>query len=246
MAKLSDLNPSEQIKLCIYGNSGTGKTCFATSFPTPLWFCDFDGKVSSAANFWRAKDPKRLEGISYENFSGYQAQGGIRVFQKFDAMLRELETKCPFKTVVLDSLTTFTDALMQHVIQENPNTKRFNRDTPVLQDYGLLNQYFKTVMRRLLALPTNLVVVGHIKVTEDQITGETIHRPALSGQLPELLPVLFQEVYRSYTETKDGKALYLAQTRSNGKYMARTEAPSMPPIIPLDYNAIINAFKGEK
>lgn len=246
MARLSDLNPSEQLKLCIYGNSGTGKTCFAASFPTPLWFCDFDGKVGSAANFWRTKDPKRLEHIAYENFSGYQAQGGIRVIQKFEGMLRELETKCPFKTIVLDSLTTFTDALMQHVIQENPGTKRFSKDTPVLQDYGLLNQHFKTIMRRLLALPTNLVVVGHIKITEDQITGETMHRPALSGQLPELLPVLFQEVYRSFVETKDGKTTYLAQTRGNQRFITRTEIPSMPPVIPLDYDAIISNFKGGK
>lgn len=242
MPNLADLNPSEQIKLCVYGLSGTGKTCFATSFPTPLWVCDFDGKISSAANFWKLKDPKRLSGIQYEDFSGYTT-GGVRVFQKFEGLLRQLEEKCPFKTIVLDSLTTFVDSLMQHVIAENPATKRYSKDIPVIQDYGILNQLFKTTMRRLLALPTNLVVVGHISMTKDEMTGEVIYRPALSGQLPEVLPVLFQEVYRSFTEVRDGKTLHLAQTKAQGKMMARTQIPSLPPVIPLDYNAIVAAMK---
>lgn len=242
--KLSDLNPSLQIKVCIYGHSGAGKTCFASSFPGPIWVADFDGKISSAAAYLRSKNPKQLDSIDYEDFTYSPSSGGLRVFQKFSKCLNSIEAACAegkmkYKTVVLDSLTTFSDALMQDILAENPGGKRPAPGVPALQDYLIFNNYLKPILSRLLALPCNLVVVGHIAMDKDELTGEIHHKLALSGKLPELIPVLFQEVYRAFTEVKDGATLFKLQTRSNGKYMCRTQIPSLPTFIDSSYEGIM-------
>ena len=125
--KLSDLKQTDSnIKVLIYGLSGAGKTSCALGFPGPMYVADFDGKISSGANFWEAKDPKRLEAIEYDNFQPTAANGGVRVYRKFEAKLAELEDlakqgKFPFRTFVLDSLTSFGDMMLQAIMADNPS-----------------------------------------------------------------------------------------------------------------------------
>jgi hypothetical protein len=243
--KLSELNTSDSHKLLIYGESGSGKTCFATGFPGPIYFADFDGKLSSASNYLKATNPSKINEIEYENFTPEPSKGGLRVFNQFNKKLLDHEKlakegKFPFKTYVIDSLTTFSDAMMKEIILQNPGVKRVDEKTPSMQDYLILNSHFKEYIYRVLALPCHVIMIGHIAQEKDEYTGEIKCRPMLTGKLPELLPILFREVYRTYTTQKDGKTVYVAQTRPSQKYVARTELTAMPDLIPLNYLSIVN------
>ena len=56
MARLSELKTVDLIKILVYGEPGSGKTCFAAGFPGPILFLDFDNKVSSAARYYAGQE----------------------------------------------------------------------------------------------------------------------------------------------------------------------------------------------
>jgi hypothetical protein len=245
---LTDLDSTSRLKILVYGHSGVGKTIFATGFPKPLYVADFDGKISSARNFYPAE---ALSEVSYDNF---QPQGEInsdKPFVRFNTELVTLERqakegKFPYKTFVLDSITTYTEQMLREIMRQHPGAKRYDQKTPVLQDYGIMNSHFKLYLSRVLQLPCNVVVTAHIQTSKDERTGELHHEPMCTGKLPDLLPVLFEEVYRAYTENKAGETSYLAQTRAGNRYRARTQLKGLPNPVELSYKRLSSFLKGEK
>lgn len=238
MAQLSDLKTSENIRLLLFGDSGTGKTCFASGWPGPVHYADFDGKVSSAAAFL-ADSPKLAE-ISYENYAPTDKIGTAGA--RFNADLGKMrkEGKLP-GTLVLDSLTTFSDEMMRYLMKLNPGIKRMDTlgaATPAMQDYQVARLFFKQMLGELLNLPCNLVVTAHVQMDKDEITGEILRTPMIAGKLSRELPILFPEVYRSYV--KDGK--YLAQTKSDSKFQCRTQIRGLPAEIELKYESVIRKY----
>ncbi|HUR97951.1 MAG TPA: AAA family ATPase, partial [Pyrinomonadaceae bacterium] len=115
--KLSELKPSQNKKICVLGDSGSGKTVFAAGCPGPIYFFDFDGKISSAASYF-AKDPERLTQIHYDSYQ--PADEKDHPFARYDKKLTELAQAKPFPyaTVVVDSLTTYADAMFKEIVRQ--------------------------------------------------------------------------------------------------------------------------------
>ncbi len=249
--QLSELNTEKRLKILAYGHSGTGKTIFACGFPLPIYVADFDGKISSARNYYSIKDSERLKQISFDSF---QPKGKIEIdkpFARYNTELVNLERLAagpepfPYKTVVLDSVTTYLEQMTREVMRQKPQTKRYDKDTPVLQDYGIVSSHFKLYLSRILQLPCNVVVTAHIGLTKDELTGEVTYGALLTPKLAPMLPILFEEVYRTYTELKDGKTLYMAQTQASRKYSARCQIQGLSNPTELSYTNIAKFLKGE-
>jgi len=245
---LKDMKLDSKIKLMIYGSSGSGKTVAAVTFPKPLHVCDFDGKVKSAAAYWLDKEPAMIEGVTFEN---YRQSEDRRVIAEFNTWLRTMrefsEEDFPYKTIVVDSLTTLAEALLREIIRENPQTNRTFPDVPAMQDYLVNKTRFTQIITNILALPCNVVVVAHVSLDKDEVTGEMMKSPLLSGKLASIIPVLFDELYHAYTLKKDDRLLYVAQTRPDNGYIARTQIPGMAEKVPLTYKSIEKAMmKKEK
>lgn len=244
MALLSSLKPETKHTVLVYGDSGNGKTVFSTSFPGPIKVFDFDGKVMSAASYWGQKDAERLGTIDAEDFQSMNAHP--EQYVKFFTMLTQLEATArqggafPWKTIVLDSLTTWCDALMREIVRQNPGIKGAAPGLPGLQHYGLFGSKFREQLSRLLALPCNIVVTAHIDITKDEMTGEILRKPLVIGRNASYLPIIFGEVYRAFAETKDGKTEYWAQTQASGQWIARTQIPGLAPKIPLTYQSLVS------
>ena len=243
MALLSTLKPESKHTVLVYGDSGNGKTVFATSFPSPMKVFDFDGKIMSAVSYWGQKDATRLTQIDVEDLQSMNAHP--EQYSKFYTLLSQLESQAkagnfPWKTVVLDSLTTWCDALMREIVRQNPGIKGAAPGLPGLQHYGLFGSKFREQLSRLLALPCNIVVTAHIDITKDENTGEILRRPLVIGKNASYLPIIFGEVYRAFAETKDGKTEYWAQTQASGSWIARSQIPGLAPKIPLTYQSLVN------
>ncbi len=238
MPALNTLKPDQNIKLLLYGESGAGKTVFSCGWPGPIHVCDFDGKVSSAAAYFAGTD--KLNDISYENYAPTDSFGTAGM--RFNADLGKMrkEGKLP-ATLVLDSLTTFSDEMMRYLMKLNPGIKRMDTRgaaTPAMQDYQVARLFFKQVLGELLNLPCNLVVTAHIQVDKDEITGEILRTPMIAGKLSRELPILFPEVHRAYV--KDGK--YLAQTKSDARFQCRTQIRGLPAEIELKYESLTKQY----
>jgi hypothetical protein len=239
VAKLSELNPSLQRKILAYGEPGSGKTVFALDFPGPIYVFDFDGKIGSGASFY-AGDTKRLESIEYDSYVPTGADD--RPAQRFETKLRELERlsvegKFPYATVVLDSFTTFGDAYMKDVLYANPSIQRTRSPTtviPAMLDYRIQNIGIKAILTRLLGLKANVLVLAHIKIEKDELTGRIERLPNAPGGLAVHLPVVFEEVYRTYVEVKNGERRYAAQTQADDAFpKVRTQIRGLPAVIAL-------------
>lgn len=238
--KLSELDSSKNLKVLAYGNSGSGKTVFACGFPGPIYVFDFDGKISSAANFY--KGTPQLDLIEYDAYTPKVGEPTDRPFVRYNTKLVELEKlakegKFPYATVVLDSLTLYADQMLKEIVIQNPGLKRQESPTvklTCLQDYMILSSHFKNMLVRLLQLPCNVVVSAHIQTNKDDLTGEIHREPLLPGKLPAFLPVMFEEVYRTYKE-KD----HMAQTQTSVQYNARSQIRGLPPTIKLEYAELL-------
>lgn len=242
--KLSEFKPSETIKALFCGSPGSGKTCAALSFPYPMLVLDFDNKVNSAAA-WYEKDKERLEGIEVRSLG--RSLDGVDPIVEFLAVIKELGEQqkagaMKYKTLVIDSATTFSSAVLAHIVKTNPGIKRPSSAQgvqPTPQDYGILKREFSRLIPGLMTLPMNLVMTAHIKIDRSEITGEIIRSPILDGSFSQELPIFFEEVY--VTTMKDSKTI--AQTRSDNTYnFCRSQIPRLPSPVELKYENLIRKY----
>lgn len=240
--KLSEMKPSEFLKVLLIGPPGTGKTCAAISFPYPILVLDFDNKINSAAA-WYAEDKERLENVEVRNLSrkldGSDSIAELNKIINDELIPQQKAGQMKYKTLVIDSATTFSAAVLSHIVKTNPGVKRVTSQQgvqPGMSDYGILRREFARLIPGLLSLPMNVVMTAHIKVDRSELTGEIIRSPLMDGSFAVELPVYWEEVYRVFM--KDGKPY--AQTKNDQMYdFCRSQIPKLPNPIELKYEELI-------
>lgn len=246
--RLNEVTTNNLVKVLVYGEPGGGKTVFAAGFPGPILYLDFDNKISSAARFYAAEE-ERLKQIEVKNLSSALTANPIQEMEKIIAELIEQQKKSTYlyKTLVLDSVTTFSAACLGHIVKTNPGIKRVitaQGQQPGMQDFGILKREFQRLIPGLLTLDMNVVMLGHISIQKDELTGELIRGVLMDGSFADQLPIYFEEVYRAYvTEVQGGKREFYAQTQSDNKFKCRSQIPGLPPIIPLKYEELTKERK---
>lgn len=208
-----------KLNVLIYGKSGTGKTSFACCFPKPYVF-DFDKGMLGQ----RGRD------VEFDTYSSYQ---------EFEMRFVELEKECQYETIVLDSITTMQEYLMEKILTAN------RKQLPTLHEWNMLIISLKDLFMRLTKMSKHLVVVAHEQVLQDEITGEMLVRPLIVGKkLPAQLPLWFDEVYRAQvSRTKDAMPSYDILTASDIKYTAKTRLSCLEPVLSWSKaGKMLNAF----
>ncbi len=238
MAKLSDMNPSARRRVLVYGKVGSGKTVFACSFPGRKHISDFDGKLSSAAAYY--KGTTTLETIDYEEYKTNQP------FHRFDNWLRE-QTLAAEKgtfaidTLVIDSLTEMIAAMLEDFMTKNGGIQRTRTTIGTIAsmlDYRAIALQARNLFIRLFALPCHVVVCAHLRTEKDELTGMIQNGPEGPASIITHLQVIFEEVYRSYVEGEGDKRRYVAQTQANAQYPARSQIKGLPAVIDLSYESL--------
>lgn len=229
MAKLGELKTEGKSKLLILGDPGEGKTVFSCSFPGPILLLDFDGKADSAAMFYK-QDKERLNFIEVKDYSSSLSNDPINELNMLidkELIPQQKAGKLEYKTIIIDSITTFSAAVLQHIVNTNPGIKRNPTKQgvqPGLQDYGILKREFKKLIPGLLSLDCNIIMTGHYSVNKDDLTGEISRQPLMDGAFAQQLPVYFKEVWRLYTD----KGKRMAQTQSDYKFKCRSQINGLP------------------
>lgn len=228
---LSEIKTEGALKVLVQADSGTGKTVLASTFPGPILFLDFDLKVDSAAAYLRFKSLNdQLNCITVEQFP---PQIGISPIDKLSKLINEIlipqqkSGNMAFKTLVLDSITTFSSATLAHIVKSNPGMKRNDSKQgpqPGLQDYGILKREFQRLIPGLLSLPCNIIMLAHIAIEKDEATGQIMRHSMMDGSFARELPIYFKECWRMYM--KDGKRMI--QTQSDHMFNCRSQLPGLP------------------
>lgn len=89
------------------GEPGTRKSTCALSYPKPIYFFSFDGKMNALTIPMRAWGVNASE-ISFDDYSDWT---------KARTKLESFRVNCPFKTIVIDSITSCADYMLRQVLE---------------------------------------------------------------------------------------------------------------------------------
>ena len=219
-----------KIKVLVYGDSGTGKTTFISTFPKPYIF-DFDNGLLSI----RGKD------VDYDVYYDEDVRHPS-AYSSFEKKIDEFFKECEYETIGIDSLTTLQRALMNEV--QYVNQKHIGKNM-TREEWGIVIGRLERLFYKLVHAPCNLVVTAHEIVTEDPITGEITNRPLVYGQkLPGMIPLWFGEVYRAQIEyDKERKRVYRVLTAATRRYTAKSRIRCFSELEVPDYEVLMRKIE---
>lgn len=247
--KLSELESQDYIKLLIVGASGSGKTVGAASFPGPIWFADFDGKVSSAAKFY-AGNKDVIDSINFEPYSKMPIKGDIKLNRKprMSAFMSDLQAiydlqnnkkPLPYKTIVIDSITTLGNSILEDYRSvSQTGVKRPNPDQNSQSDYGLFKTHFTQTLTGILSLDLNVIFIAHSLLMKDETSGSITNEILFPGKMSSELGIYFEEVYFAKLD-QGGKNVW--QTKPDPRTSFCRTQRKLPPEIPANYAEIVKA-----
>ncbi len=239
--KLTELPPETSFFGLFVGDSGSGKTVAAASFPKPIHFLDIDKRIAGI----RGAPFITPDGISLTRFQGDD------ILQELEDFFNSYEKSDPgYKTIVLDGFTSLAMMMLDGAFKltakmgdKNSGSNRRAQghpkigsvDIPGLEEYGYEQGGWKNVLTYLkYSIKCNVICTAHWRDTFDKdgtVNGQRINlRPAV---LPSVL-IWFDEVYyfekQSLRQNVPGIGAtdvlkYYVQFRSE---LARTTIPDLP------------------
>jgi hypothetical protein len=229
---------TENLKVFVIGDYGTGKSVFASTFPTKGYVFDFDNRILSYRGFdW-----------DYDSFET-SAKGWV-LFEKKINEVAEMVKDGTYKSVSLDSTTAMTDVAMERALQIDP--RRSDEGGPIWNvHYQIVRNLVEGKLHKLLTFKCNIVLIGHWKVDIDAKTGAVLSiDPMLTGQLSTKVPGYFDEVYCAATKTGEKGTQYILRTVPRGMYKARSTISGpyrlLPDELPNNYVSLISAMRKAK
>lgn len=171
IAKHTGKFAADFVKYLFYGESGTGKTRLASTFPNVI-FADIDHGMSSVT--------EQVARIDIEDDPAQQ----ISAFEKLEHMYKFLKTgNHNYKTVVIDTLNEMQRIAMQATVEDFPAIRRSYENLPSQSDYGKMLHDFIELVRNFIALPMQVVLLAQVgtrqfetDVLQPQLIGKNTSR----------------------------------------------------------------------
>jgi len=237
MPNAKDILPQIPSRVLSLGDYGTGKSVFASTFPTPGFVFDLDDGIQ----IYRGKD------WDYETYTP-SAKHWIQFEKDVNRVVKETNDG-KYKTVVVDSTTVLAAIAMERALQIDP--KRSNTEGPLWNiHYSMVKNLMEGQLRKILALSSkaNVVVIGHLHIVVDNDSGAVVAiEPLLPGSLSENFPGNFSEVYCHFSQKREGKTDYYIRTAPKGLYRARSRVSGieglLPETVPNNYPKILEILK---
>lgn len=183
------------LTLLLKGDSGTGKTYKAAQFPRPVFF-NFDNNLSGL----RKLPADTRKGIRIVNPRADE-KGEVKasdVWANFVKQLEAVSQDATVGTIVIDSLTTMAEALMDKVLKTGDPAKAVE-----IQNWGEFSRFMKWLGEELLCatdLDKHVVFLAHESVMVEKLTGKVKYLLSIGGQTKSNFDLYFTDVWRSYTK----------------------------------------------
>lgn len=255
------------IHVLCYGESGTMKSTFASTFPKPL-LCFFFDPLGKDSPYLRAGMssgflPSQYPGFTTQDIFDEEGELQIRLeyfldpfpqnpaaFPSFQNRFAQLQSHIwgvkpipgepSWKTIVFDSATYLELGARKYAQYAlNPTAK-----DPRQWFGSSTDQLEEILMVSVGSLPLNIVTICHIDEDKDEAGGSMVRNPALPGRLRKHASSGYGEFYRSYVlrgmpdaKNPNPQALYHLQTAPNGLFNAGSQILA-PDGCPPQYEAL--------
>jgi hypothetical protein len=207
----------DSFNLLLCGDSGTGKTFLASTCRKPVHIDSFDPGGTKHLKPWIERGEVIVD-TRYEGDDPFSPQ----VFKLWVDEMKRREKMDYFShlgTYILDSATSWSDAIMNQVLKAAGipgEAPRFTHDyTP--QKIQIVNW-----IKRMLRYSCDFVLTGHLDGSTDQVTGKTTYRFMTTGKGEVTIPLLFDELWVTTTKETSKEVVYQILTRRTGPFVART------------------------
>src|SRR3990172_1284979 len=243
MPTLDTVDPSILFSM-FKGEPGTRKSTQALSYPKPQYWFSWDRKMEALLKpmkLWGI-DPKQINFDDYEDWN------------KAAIKLERMQVDCPYKTIIVDSITSCADAALRQSMKLKKGTSRKSGATagkeiagiPVneLEDYmaeaGALSELIALLKDIHRYHKMHVILIAHVIQAEyKSITGEThMSRTIVTAgkRIAPKIPAYCTEVYhfnidKGFDISAGGN--YGLLTEHTGDDFARTS-------LPLDRKIIFN------
>lgn len=207
---------TEHIRFLVYGQSGSGKTYSLRTAKKPLFVDSFDpgGSVVLSDLIEKGLAVVRSE-FELEDPKHPSA------FEKWDKAFDELEkagVTGQFGTYVLDSATTWGQACLNYVMKKAGRAG----GTPQQNDWYPQMVLMEAGIRRIFALPCDVIFICHDDVQKDEIVGKLSRAPMLTGKSKTRIPLLFSEIYYSDSKRSSKGTEYVWQLTRDSTNQAKS------------------------
>lgn len=229
--------------MLIYGEGGSGKTAFASSFPKPLILLDMKEKGTETI--------RQVEGIDVLE---------INEWYEFEETFWELKKDRHYKTVVLDQITSLQGIGIEHIRAENEyeagdmfNKRDWGRLSGMMQTWLLNYRNLWSEEKDICFLAHQRVFGGEDDAGEDQIEPSVGARlsPSVSSFMNGAVSVIGNTFIREkYDKEKNRTVQYCMRVGPHAYYRAKIRLPpgsvEIPDVIVNPtYEKIMRLSRGE-
>ncbi len=205
----------------VLGRLGTGKTSSLATLPKPLLIHSFDPGGSKSLKKY-IDDPN--SGIYVESFENEDSKKPTE-YARWERRFLQLKDDGAFDyfaSYAVDSATTFTAAALNEVLRAAGRAGTI----PQIQDYQRMMSMMGHFVHMVNSMAVNFVMLGHLTLEKDEITGKITAVPLIVGKQKETLPTLFDEVYISVAKPTAQGNEYKFLTQHESYYEARSRLAS--------------------
>lgn len=243
MEGIMDITPDSEefIKAIFYGPNGTGKTTLSGTFPGPVLILDVNERGTRVLASEDGKCKKR----------------SVDEFEMFAQAFWFLKAgKHPFKTVVIDNVTTLQEVAMKYIMNKDTEYDlNKDMDMPTKRDWGGLSQILKRWLIDFRNLPMNVVFILQEKRDKDDDleSDEASVYPQVSPSVRAILGAAVDVIGRTYVMEKtdaEGKTVtkFCLRVAPGPKYLAKIRLPrgaqTPKSIANPSYDALIKIMNG--
>lgn len=222
-------------KLLFVGENGSGKSIAAASFfkagPIRIW--DFDGRLKPVKSYFPDAD------INYDTFSSDNFRTG------FLNELESITSNCPYKTLVLDSVTTASTLCIVFQLSVKDKLKTTKAGLPATSwdeingETVLFTQMLECLKLIHIKHKVNIIWTAHPIPKTTQVTdkdGKTESQRSTSlasygNKIPAIIPGYFDEIY-NFQKVKVGLTSYkhMVNTVPKDELPGKTAFPKKIPV----------------
>lgn len=247
----------------LYGRMRSGKTRAAATFPRPFFIVPYhEGSQVSLmgrdnidyvlvhGSIGQEQAVSSAPGVAYSMESildelEARYERASKLWRKGDeASLAKGDETFPWETVVIESITHYTDLVQEELTSGN----RYNMDQ---QKWGKLSAHLRNVHARLRSLPVHAVFIALSKEYFDEKGNLTGGGPAFPGQMNYKLPSACDTVvFMEHREGPKGqKGRYTAHFRPHSKFDAGSRFASLTAlgsVAPFNFEKVRDVLDGKQ